>query len=493
MWIAIHRPDHWPSTNATDTLQNDDMVERGPEALGDPFDWVGRDLENKYRIEAVVGAGGFGVVYAARHRALGQRVAIKFLKLENLAQERRERFLSGFLEEGRIMSRLGEASAHVVKAIDYGAAIAPNGSWAPFLVLEWVDGMTLETDLATRTPRRSLADAVALLAPAARALDVAHSENVAHRDVKPANMIIGSVHGETTMRVVDFGVAKIMRDASGPEIATAEPGVRAFSIAYGAPEQFDRGFGATGPWTDVFALALVLVETVSGRRALAGEDLHELEAQATDPGRRPTLRALGVPTSDAIERVLLHALAVDPRNRYRRAGELWTALEHALRPSSDPLSKPSSRSRRTIIALVVAGVAVIAMLIASRPSDAQDDGTDPSRPVLPQGERSLLGTRDARFWSEQCFRHYVTEKKWGWAKAECDEAGKLGPTGIVKAQLLYNQGRIAEQAGKPEEALRDYDESLTLPNSPSNLQEVRARRDALRGGPRATGSSGIAP
>ena len=109
---------------------------------------------------------------------------------------------------------------------------------------------------------------------------------------------------------------------SAPTRPRARP---AFTPRYGAPEQFDRRFGATGPWTDVFALGLILVEMVLGRSAMSG-DAAQLFVASSNVQHRPTLRAFGVDEGDDVERVLLRALAVDPKERYPSAGKLWDDL-----------------------------------------------------------------------------------------------------------------------------------------------------------------------
>jgi serine/threonine protein kinase len=298
----------------------------------DPLGWVGSLLDGKYRIDGVVGEGGFGIVYAGHHLGFDEPIAIKFLKLDaSIEGAKRERFLKQFTAEGKLLYRLSHASAAIVRAIDVGAAVSPKGKWAPYLVLEWVRGRTLEKEIAERVASglggRSLAEAIALLTPAARGLNTAHDEGVAHRDVKPANFIVTEVRGKPTIKVLDFGVAKVVgsaRDHFG--VTTKSPSLHAFTPTHGAPEQFESHYGATGPWTDVFALALVLVEVVSTKRALFGSNAAERYMAATDASLRPTLRAHGVACSNAVERVLQRALAVEPRNRYQRAGEFWDAL-----------------------------------------------------------------------------------------------------------------------------------------------------------------------
>ncbi|WP_441292481.1 SUMF1/EgtB/PvdO family nonheme iron enzyme [Sorangium sp. KYC3313] len=306
-------------------------------APSDPFGWVGATIGGKYRLDAVVGEGGFGVVYRGQHLGFDEPVAVKCLKLlGSLAPAERASFQRMLLDEGRLLHRLSRASAGIVQALDTGAAVSPSGEWTPYLVLEWLHGVPLDREIAERRARgeaaRPLAEAVALLAPAAYALEIAHAQGVAHRDVKPANLFLAEIGGRRTLKVLDFGIAKVLGELSSMTQAMAETGsaLRAFTVHYGAPEQFHHRFGATGPWTDVFALALVLIEVASGSRALLGSDVTQLYIAATDPAFRPSLGGAGVSAPDAVEAVVRRALAIDPRERYRTAGELWGALEAAM-------------------------------------------------------------------------------------------------------------------------------------------------------------------
>ncbi|MRG91559.1 bifunctional serine/threonine-protein kinase/formylglycine-generating enzyme family protein [Polyangium spumosum] len=320
-------------------------------APADPFAWVGQTIDGKFHVEAVVGEGGFGVVYRALHLGLGEPVAVKCLKIPpSLEPEERERFHQSFLEEGRLLRKLSRATPAVVQALDVGAAVAPSGVWAPYLVLEWLRGETLEAFLARRTQEKRggmpLAEAFVLLEPAALALAAAHDEGIAHRDIKPANLflsdtspLVGGASAHTpAMKVLDFGIAKVIADNASITRAMEETGntPSMFTPFYGAPEQFNRRFGATGPWTDVYALALVLVELCSGKSALVGDDVTQLYIATTDPSIRPTPRAHGVRTSDAVERVFQKALAIEPRGRYTSARLFWEALREALPAPIEP-------------------------------------------------------------------------------------------------------------------------------------------------------------
>lgn len=330
-------------------------------ASSDPLGWVGETIDGRYRVESAVGEGGFGVVYRAHHLKLQEPVALKFLKLgSELTGPVRDRFLETFLAEGKILRRLSRSTSGIVQALDAGDAVSPTGVWSPYLVIEWLDGMSLADDLSRRlttgAAARSLADGVTLLEPAVKAVDVAHAQGIAHRDLKPENLFLAHVGGAWTLKVLDFGVAKVMGDVGQMSAATAATGFapRAFSPAYAAPEQFEPVLGATGPWTDVYALALVLLEVTSGRRPYAGETSDSLRREAVNPEARPSFGRLGVPASEAVERVMSRALAVDPRNRYASAGLFWSQLQLALSSAhlaarapnaTAPASTPAPRQR----------------------------------------------------------------------------------------------------------------------------------------------------
>lgn len=306
----------------------------------DPLGIVGLVVADKYRIERLVGEGGFAVVYRAQHTIWNKPVAIKcFNGLSAVPVEHRDRFQHAFIQEGALLTELSSETAAIVQARDVGAFTTPAGVWVPFMVLEWLEGQSLEQvlerDREAGRPPFTLGEAVRLLAQAAAALDVAHGKGIAHRDVKPANLfVLGDPRsGRATLKVLDFGVAKMMADNTQFQAALAKTGtaIASFTPQYGAPEQFTRAHGATGPWTDVYALALVASEMLSGRTALEGNDVIQLGYATANPARRPTPRALGVAVPDAVELVFQRALAVDPRERYARAGEFWSALDAATR------------------------------------------------------------------------------------------------------------------------------------------------------------------
>jgi len=328
-------------------------------AASDPFGLVGTVVDRQFRVDAVVGEGGSGVVYKGWHLSLDQPVALKALKMP----EAREAGLQGallakFREEAKITYVLSQATLNIVRIIDFGATTAPTGAWVPFAVQEWLEGETLAQELRRRRREgmhgRSLADAMGVLEPAARALAIAHQRRVVHRDVKPGNFFLMApvvdAHFAThavTLKVLDFGIAKVMHEGA-THSGKPSTGMAAFTPRYAAPEQIEFRHGSTGPWTDVYSLALVMTELLSDRPPFEGDDLLAIVTQVLDPQRRPTPRARGVAVPDAVEAVLARALSVDPRARPADAGELWAALQAAAMPAAPALPTPPPGSMHAI-------------------------------------------------------------------------------------------------------------------------------------------------
>ena len=138
-----------------------------------------------------------------------------------------------------------------------------------------------------------------------------------------------------TIKLLHFGVASFFGNAQRAMSDGREP-LRAcgFSPSYSAPEQFSDCYGITGPWTDVFALALLVVELVSGRAPLGEGTPDALARSAVDPNRRPTPRTLGADVSDPVDEIMARALSVFPVDRWQTAGGFWGALRESMGTAS---------------------------------------------------------------------------------------------------------------------------------------------------------------
>lgn len=286
-----------------------------------PPDVLGAVLADRYQVLAGVAEGGFGWVFRGRD-VDGGPVAIKLFKpIADPAIAAQVE--AAFAREAQVLADLADATPHIV-------GWRANGTWHagdqrhPFIVLEWLDGPTLGGWAAEQPAPPTLDDALARLAPIAEALTIAHRAGVAHRDIKPSNILFDG----PALKLVDFGAAKLEADrARGFESTGGQVGM--ISFRYAAPEQVSKAYGSSGPWSDVYALALVLVELCAGRHPFAGLDFLAAMEATLDPDARPTLRAQDVAVSDAVEAVVAKALAVEHAARYPDVATFWRALATA--------------------------------------------------------------------------------------------------------------------------------------------------------------------
>lgn len=301
----------------------------------DPGLFVGSIVDRKYRVDRVVAEGGFGIVYAAEHLTLGVPVALKVLR-PRLRQERDdwEDLIYQFQEEAKALTRLRHS--HVALVLDSGLApLGDDPMGLPWMALEWLDGETLRDHLAARRGRGGLrpAECMALLRPVLETIADAHEIGIVHRDLKPSNIMLVPTKGGLSPRVLDFGIAKMMERPTDhvPSGTTAtESASPAFTIASAAPEQLAAA--RTGPWTDVYALGLLLTEVLTDQPPIPLEDPQE-RYRVVFANERPTPARLGVDVG-AWEPVLARALAVKPAERPRDARALLAELDEALAQGS---------------------------------------------------------------------------------------------------------------------------------------------------------------
>ena len=343
----------------------------------DPLGLVGTTIAGKYAIESVVGQGGFATVFRAQHILWKRPVAVKvFTVLGDVAEDQRDQLLADFIQEGALLAELSEKSTAIVQARDIGMFATSAGDSVPYMVLEWLDGRTLETLLeqerAGNAPLRSLEDTVRLLDPVAEALALAHSKGIAHRDVKPANIFVlgstGDAKASGGVKLLDFGIAKVVQDVQKMGFGKTAGHITSFTPLYGAPEQFNRQYGSTGPWTDVFALALVAAEICSGREPMSGDSLVQLAYASADEKTRPTPRMLGVVTSDDIEAIFKKAVAVKPEERFANCADFWNALRAKV--LGDKLSSIAGARVSVVGSAVATTETFVDTVVTSDPPDA---------------------------------------------------------------------------------------------------------------------------
>lgn len=356
----------------------------------DVFGLVGTTIVGAFQVEEVVAEGGFAVVYRAHHVGFRAPVALKCLKIpQYFSEEEQQHFQEQFQAEAELLFKLSASIPHVVRPLHVEAVTAPDGSFMPFMALEWLEGQTIDAyarDVRALGSPLAMSDLALMLTPVARALEKAHKFvgtdgriSIVHRDMKPENIFIARVAGEEIVKVLDFGIAKARSMAT--EVATHstdDANHESFSPAYGAPEQWlPKQFGHTGPWTDVWGLALTFVEVAAGRPIMKGDHKAMLSA-VTDPVRRPTPRNEGIDVDDEVEDVFRRALAVDPKDRYGDAGAFWDDLLMAL--GLDPNEgRPSQSGSYHAVWVSVARTAL---------ASSSGSGTGSSRELIPDLEVS---------------------------------------------------------------------------------------------------------
>ncbi|MFZ5858014.1 MAG: serine/threonine protein kinase [Chloroflexota bacterium] len=275
-------------------------------------DLTGQSL-GRYHILEQLGEGGMAIVYKAYDTRLESDVAVKVIRTENLAPSILERALKRFEREAKALAKL--THANIVKVLDYG-----EHEGKPYLVMPYLPGGTLKALLKGKPI--PWADAVRWLIPITRALAYAHSEGMIHRDVKPSNILITKT-GDPML--TDFGIAKIIDeemtvDLTGTSAAVGTP-------EYMAPEQVTSK--NVDHRVDIYALGIVFYEMVTGHKPyVADTPMAVLFKHASEPLPRPKSFVPALP--DAVERILIKALAKRKEDRYQNMEELATAFEQLL-------------------------------------------------------------------------------------------------------------------------------------------------------------------
>lgn len=277
---------------------------------------VGQIIAGKYRVDAIIGQGGMGVVVAATDTVLERRVAIKFL----LAQYAQNPLASGrFLREARATARLN--SEHAIRIIEVGQL--EDG--APFMAMELLNGVDLGT-LVERQGALELRVAVDYLLQACRGLGDAHQAGIIHRDVKPSNLFLSyQPSGKPLVKVLDFGVSKLNLGVEAGAGALTTTGQTLGSPLYMAPEQM-RSSQHVDARSDIWGLGVVLFELLTGARPFTAESLAELVLVINqDPPRDP--RTLRPDLPEGVCRIILRCLEKDPGRRYASVGDLAADLQ----------------------------------------------------------------------------------------------------------------------------------------------------------------------
>jgi eukaryotic-like serine/threonine-protein kinase len=322
---------------------------------------VGDKVAGKYLVERVLGEGGMGVVVAARHLQLGERVAIKFLLPHALDQRN---VVARFLREGSTVARL--RSEYVARVHDVGAL----DDGAPYIVMEYLEGKNLAAVLQERGPME-IRTAVKYVLQACEGVAEAHAMGVVHRDIKPENLVvIRRRDGTSAIKLIDFGVSKLM-PTEPQELGITAPSMTLGSPRYMAPEQMSSARDVDTR-ADVWSIGAVLYHLLSGAPPFQGNSIVSLFVSINSGAT--SLRKARPEIPEGLDAAVLRCLQLDRTQRFADVAKLAAALV--------PFGPPHAHLSAEIAARILGGASEtgpMSELLAPPAAEAQASlGTDPT-------------------------------------------------------------------------------------------------------------------
>jgi tetratricopeptide (TPR) repeat protein/predicted Ser/Thr protein kinase len=266
---------------------------------------LGDTLLPRYRLLRKIGAGGMGEVHLAEDTDLGRYVAIKVLR-RSLATDL---FLAKFKEEARIVAQLQHPN--IVAIYDLGQ----KGAWS-YIVMEYVDGFDLAT-LVNKSGGFERKRLIKIVAATAEAMSYAHGRGVIHRDLKPANILVGL---NDSVKVTDFGIAKVLQPDGGQETAFSAAGLQVGTVNYMAPEQI-RGANVD-PRTDLYLLGTTLYVCLTGAFPFQGDAVAFQKLRDDPASARSHVNSI----SAELDTCVMKCLARKPEDRYQTMLEFAAAV-----------------------------------------------------------------------------------------------------------------------------------------------------------------------
>jgi len=275
----------------------------------------GQILAGKYRVEAVLGEGGMGVVVAAWHEELEKRVAMKFLRRE---MAERSDAAERFRREARAAVRI--QSEHVARVLDVGTM----EEGVPYMVMEFLEGHDLSDELSQRG-QLPVEEAVDYVLQASEAIAEAHASGIVHRDLKPANLFLTRrADGTRLVKVLDFGISKSLVGTSMSELSLTRTASMIGSPLYMSPEQM-KSAKTVDTRTDIWAIGAILYEMLAAQPPYQADSMPELCAKLLDESP-PPMSSFRNDVPAELEEALFRCLEKDRTRRWATVADLAQAL-----------------------------------------------------------------------------------------------------------------------------------------------------------------------
>ncbi len=280
-------------------------------------------IAGKYQLLRILGRGSMGEVWLAHHRTLRESMAIKLMAQSLEAVDDRLHASKRFRLEAQVAARLSRKTRHIVQVIDHGEIYG-----MAYLVMEALDGVTLETKLLKYDPL-PLAEVQEVVRQLSRALEYAHAEGVLHRDLKPSNvMLTQDEDRQLLVKVLDFGIARVLQPDRGSLAFSTGHGVVCGTPGYMSPEQA-RGQNDLDRRCDLWAVASIAYESLTNELPVAGASADEL-LQSTRAARTVPITQHRSDLPSAVTTFFDRAFAEDIDARFASSAELAQVFEQAL-------------------------------------------------------------------------------------------------------------------------------------------------------------------
>jgi tRNA A-37 threonylcarbamoyl transferase component Bud32 len=322
-------------------------------------------IAGAYVLKKEIASGGGGTVYEARHKVLGRRAAVKVLRRQLAASPQ---MVTRFVREAQAVNMIRHPA--IVDIFEFDTL--PDGR--PFYVMELLEGTDVRSLLNERG-RFTPAEVLEILDPVCSALQVAHEHGIVHRDLKASNIFMSTGGEKRTIKLLDFGIAKLMHpDAS--EAGLTVVGTRLGTSYTMAPEQI-RGDGVD-PRTDIYALGVVLYHLLTGQYPFRAETMTDIERQHLEaPPPRPSQAA---PIPVAFDAIVLRCMEKTPERRFQSAKAFLEALREAV----------GSRSAQAELILRAAAI-FVEIRIGAEADAESDEVLDDTSAILDAAEQSFRG------------------------------------------------------------------------------------------------------
>ncbi len=319
------------------------------------FPDVGEIFEERYRLDDVIGIGGYAQVYRARQLDLDRDVAVKILKPLHHNPEKAIEATKRFEREAKLISQLGDPQTLTI--FDYGTDEAGRS----YMISELVPGRNLVR--AIREDGRFGTDRAArILARVLYSLEEAHQRGILHRDIKPANVMIYDLRGRPDqVKLLDFGIAKAFSDdwdgSDSMQVALTGQGKIMGSPGYMAPEQLEGN--DLDDRTDIYSLGLVAYEMVTGRRAIKAVD--DLQAAFEQMQGEAIRIPSDIEVADELRSIIHRMVEKQPEKRFANVGAILEKLEPLLDGSTE--AEKNTRKWQILAAILALGAVLAAIAL----------------------------------------------------------------------------------------------------------------------------------